>query len=156
MHFSYSAGFLKGRMAGGLVEEQSGFHFLFFFISAGLFAAQQPSFVISNTSVPVTPFFLMHISANRSSPMGPYFPFSIPTFQSLTVSVLHVSTFAKRMLNAVFEITSKFPKKPYFTPSQLIRNVPVGGTGIRCTRATSFAGKNTASASALTVQSYAA
>merc|ERR1712099_196503 len=119
-------------MAGVLVEAQSGFHFLFFFSLPGLFASQQPSFEMSNTSIPVTPFFLMHISANRSSPMGPYLPFSIPTFQILTVSESHVSIFAARMLNAVFEITSRFPKKPYFTPSQLIRNVPVGATAIIC------------------------
>merc|ERR1712179_694400 len=85
----------------------------------------------------------MHISANRSSPMGPYLPLSIPTFHSFTVSLSHVSIFAARMLKAVFEITSRFPKKPYFTPSQLMRNVPLGGTGKRCTRSTSFFGKNT-------------
>merc|ERR1712060_542778 len=66
-----------------------------------------------DTSVPVTPFFLMHISANRSSPMGPCLPCSSPTFHSFTVSLSHVSMFAARILNAVFEITSRFPKKPY-------------------------------------------
>merc|ERR1712003_457200 len=131
MQAANSAGFLYGCIPALLVVPQSGFHFLFFFILPGLLASHIPSFVMSNASSIVTPFFLRHISAKRSSPMGPYFPFSIPTFQSATVFLSHMSMFASRMLKAVLEKTSRLPKKPYFTPSQFCKKAPVGGTGIK-------------------------
>merc|ERR1712066_369557 len=146
MHAAYSAGFLKGCIAADVVLAQSGFHFLFFFSLPGLFASQHPSLVMSNISMAVTPFFLMHSSANKSSPMGPYLPLSIPIFQLLTVSVEHVSMLATKMLKAVLSKTSRFPKKPYFTFSQFTMKAPVGGTGASRIRSISLETMKTASA----------
>ena len=78
-------GFLKGWMTGLLVYAQSGFHFLLCFKLAGLLAAHIPSAEVSNASIIAVTFFLMQRSAKRSSPIGPYFPFSISTFQFATV-----------------------------------------------------------------------
>ena len=57
----------------------------------------------------MTPFFLTHILQID------------PTCQSLKMSLLHASMFATKLLNAVFEMTSKF------STSQLIRNASFGG-----------------------------
>merc|ERR1712244_146783 len=83
-HSNQSLGFLKGCIAG-VFTLQSECHFLFSVWSLGLFAGHAPSVVTSNASTLWTPFFDTQISANRSSPMGPYSPFFTPTFQSTSV-----------------------------------------------------------------------
>ena len=80
----------------------------------------------------------MHIFPNRSSPIGPYLPWSIPTFQSFTVVCC-------KDAECCLWDHLKFPKKTYLTSSQLIRNAPSGPIGRRWMRSVSFSGKNTAS-----------
>merc|ERR1719429_1014633 len=93
-HWIQSATFLNGCMADVAVHAQVGFHFLFFCWSIGRSAGQAPSVVMSKASIRRTPNLSKQACANRSSPMGPYFPFFTPTFQLICESALQSSMFA--------------------------------------------------------------
>merc|ERR1712154_367346 len=88
---------MHGCLAAVDVSAQLGFHFLLFCWSWGLSAGQAPSVVMSKASTRLTPNIPKHFCANRSSPIGPYLPFWIPTFQWTSADALHMSMFAIRV-----------------------------------------------------------
>merc|ERR1712150_237202 len=109
-HWNHSSFFLNGCMAAVDVHAQLGFHFLFFCSSWGLSAGQAPSVVMSKAPTRLTPFMSKHVCANKSSPIGPYLPFLIPTFQLISGDALHMSMFATKVVKAALLKTSRLPK----------------------------------------------
>merc|ERR1712242_422270 len=101
-HWIQSATFLKGCIAGVAVDAQMGVHFLFFCWSIGRSAGQAPSVVMSKASTRRTPNLSKHACANKSSPIGPYLPFSTPTFQLICESALQSSIFSTNVFQAAF------------------------------------------------------
>ena len=64
-----------------------------FFKLPGLLAARMPSCLMSNASSIDTPVFVRHISVRKSSPIGPYFPFSIPILTKQTIDIRYLNFF---------------------------------------------------------------